>query len=302
MNWVRNVCLVLRYRDSESVECFKVEGAAPRLQMDNVFQRGQWMNDSESDSCLECNSSFSLLLRRHHCRRCGGLFCDNCTSKRMLIPDALFVVPPNSLFHESDSTVINRCCGSCTILLANYRSPQSLIAALPTTVPFSNLCESNGSLHASKFSTSLSINQNCTTASIGSNSAVYSLHISATQTVLREIDCVEWRGGSVGTGRFKMYSITVPSSISKSRRFQVSLDSRVMTVVLPLDIVPGQRILLKAPSPSVCVQKANAVTVLAPSKKVHPIPFCSYLLIPCRHPYHYSIKLRACSATCLWWQ
>lgn len=284
MKWREKVFLVPRFRDPESVECFKVEGAAPRLQMDNVFQRGQWMNDSESDCCLECNSSFSLLLRRHHCRRCGGLFCDNCTSKRIIIPDALFVVPPNSLFHESDSTIINRCCGPCKILLENYRSHQSLIAALPITVPLSNLCESNGSLHASKFSTSLSISQHCTTASIGSNSAAHSLHMSAAQTVLREIDCLEWRGGSVGTGRFKMYSITVPSSISKSRRFQVSLDSRVMTVILPLDIVPGQRILVKAPSPSVCVQKANAVTVLAPTKKVNLLPFCLYLQMRSRHP------------------
>jgi FYVE zinc finger len=258
---------VLRFRDRSSGECLKLEGTAPKLQMDNVFQRGQWMDDSESDSCLECNSSFSLLLRRHHCRRCGSLFCDNCTSKRILIPDALFVVPPNSLFHESDSSVINRCCGPCTILVANYRSPQSLISALPITVPSSNLCESNGSLYASNLST-YSVNQQHTTPASTSIAAALPPDVPSTRIPLREIDCLEWRGGSVGAGRFKMYSITVPSSISKSRRFQVSLDNRVMTVVLPLDIVPGQRILVKAPSPSVSVQRAQAVTVLAPTKKV----------------------------------
>jgi FYVE zinc finger len=239
--------------------------------MDNVFQLGQWMSDSESDSCLECKSSFNLLLRRHHCRRCGGLFCDNCTSKRILIPDALFVVPPNSLFHESDSSVINRCCSACTTLVGNYRSSQQLTAALPITVPSSNLCESNGSLHTRNLSTPVSIIQDSATAASASNVAAHTSDVPAARTPLREIDCVEWRGGSVGTGRFKMYSITVPSSISKSRRFQVSLDSRVMTVVLPLDIVPGQRILVKAPSPSVSVQRAQAVTVLAPTKKVQPL-------------------------------
>jgi hypothetical protein len=244
--------------------------------MDNVFQPGQWMGDAESDSCLECKLLFGLLLRRHHCRRCGGLFCDNCTSKRILIPDALFVVPPNSLFHESDSSVINRCCSTCTILVRNYRSSQQLTAVLPITVPSSNLCESNGSLNVSNFSTSVSVNQDHTAAASASNAAAHPSDVPAARTPLREIDCVEWRGGSVGTGRFKMYSITVPSSISKSRRFQVSLDNRVMTVILPLDIVPGQRILVKAPSPSVSVQRAQAVTVLAPTKKVKPLsPFLS---------------------------
>lgn len=31
-------------------------------------------------------SAFSLVTRRHHCRRCGRVVCHSCSSKRMLIP------------------------------------------------------------------------------------------------------------------------------------------------------------------------------------------------------------------------
>lgn len=125
-----------------------------------------------------------------------------------------------------------------------------------------------GSPSMSNLSASLNIRQQNVTAANAVNCAVH-LAESSTGSSLREIDTVEWRGGTVGRGKFKLYTITVPSYISQGRRFQASLDNRVMTVILPLDIMPGQRILVKAPSPSVSVQKAQAFTVLAPTKKVH---------------------------------
>lgn len=265
---------MLRCGDSLSAgsECLKLRGSGTNLQMDNAFQRGQWMNDSESDSCLECKSSFNLLLRRHHCRRCGGLFCDICTSKRILIPDELFVVPPNSLFHESDASVLNRCCSLCATRIANLTCSQTSIAAIPSNVLSSNLCGStNGSQPVSNLSTPVGTNQTDSTAASAVNAAAHSHEASAVRAAIREIDCLEWKGGTVGTGKSKTYSITVPSKISIDRRFQASLDNRVMTIILPLDIVPGQRIRVKAPSPSVSVQRAQAVSVQIPTKKVRSL-------------------------------
>jgi hypothetical protein len=43
---------------------------------------GRWMDDGESSICCGCGSPFTLLRRRHHCRRCGQLFCDACSSLR----------------------------------------------------------------------------------------------------------------------------------------------------------------------------------------------------------------------------
>ena len=37
-------------------------------------------------SCPSCDITFSLSKRRHHCRLCGDVFCDACSSHRVLLP------------------------------------------------------------------------------------------------------------------------------------------------------------------------------------------------------------------------
>jgi len=48
----------------------------------------EWMDDSMVTSCLLCIKPFSALRRKHHCRRCGKIFCGKCSSKNILIPDS----------------------------------------------------------------------------------------------------------------------------------------------------------------------------------------------------------------------
>jgi hypothetical protein len=38
--------------------------------------------------CPRCRRAFGLLLRRHHCRQCGGIFCDRCSSRVWPLPAA----------------------------------------------------------------------------------------------------------------------------------------------------------------------------------------------------------------------
>jgi hypothetical protein len=38
-----------------------------------------WVDDSKVKACYECETPFSMLVRRHHCRICGRIFCANCT-------------------------------------------------------------------------------------------------------------------------------------------------------------------------------------------------------------------------------
>ncbi|XP_042517794.1 uncharacterized protein LOC122091743 [Macadamia integrifolia] len=35
--------------------------------------------------CQGCSSQFTFINRKHHCRRCGGLFCNSCTQQRMVL-------------------------------------------------------------------------------------------------------------------------------------------------------------------------------------------------------------------------
>jgi hypothetical protein len=43
--------------------------------------------------CTLCNAKFSLILRRHHCRRCGKVVCANCGPKVCLSPPACLEAP-----------------------------------------------------------------------------------------------------------------------------------------------------------------------------------------------------------------
>jgi len=41
---------------------------------------GRWQLDEAVTYCPLCAKDFGLMLRRHHCRTCGGVFCDDCTT------------------------------------------------------------------------------------------------------------------------------------------------------------------------------------------------------------------------------
>jgi hypothetical protein len=45
--------------------------------------RAPWLTDLCSSVCLKCSEEFGVFRRRHHCRACGGLFCDSCSEKRV---------------------------------------------------------------------------------------------------------------------------------------------------------------------------------------------------------------------------
>jgi len=45
--------------------------------------RGGTQSTNNVNSCRLCNSNFSFFNRRHHCRKCGGVFCDECTQSRL---------------------------------------------------------------------------------------------------------------------------------------------------------------------------------------------------------------------------
>lgn len=45
----------------------------------------QWVDDAETDLCMGCRKAFTMRLRKHHCRNCGGIFCNACSSKSSAI-------------------------------------------------------------------------------------------------------------------------------------------------------------------------------------------------------------------------
>eukprot|EP00743_Colponemidia_sp_Colp-15_P009215 GILK01010061.1.p1 GENE.GILK01010061.1~~GILK01010061.1.p1 ORF type:complete len:354 (-),score=22.00 GILK01010061.1:100-1062(-) len=45
-----------------------------------------WVPDHKHADCMLCSKSFSVFVRRHHCRKCGRLVCSQCSSKRLTFP------------------------------------------------------------------------------------------------------------------------------------------------------------------------------------------------------------------------
>ena len=66
----------------------------------------QWKGDKDASRCKACEKEFSLSRRKHHCRNCGDIFCNECSDNKMPLPSSAKPV---------------RVCDDCqTVLLQRY--------------------------------------------------------------------------------------------------------------------------------------------------------------------------------------
>uniref|UniRef100_A0A2C9K1A3 FYVE-type domain-containing protein n=1 Tax=Biomphalaria glabrata TaxID=6526 RepID=A0A2C9K1A3_BIOGL len=49
-------------------------------------QARKWLDDSEVTECTSCGKVFSVTVRKHHCRNCGHIFCNECSSRLAQVP------------------------------------------------------------------------------------------------------------------------------------------------------------------------------------------------------------------------
>lgn len=68
--------------------------------------RTHWKADAESSVCDDatCKRTFNYFTRRHHCRRCGNIFCDS---------HSVFVVPLDQNANFNPRAPTSRTCGHC---------------------------------------------------------------------------------------------------------------------------------------------------------------------------------------------
>ncbi|RLW02865.1 hypothetical protein DV515_00006889 [Chloebia gouldiae] len=45
-----------------------------------------WLKDDEATHCKQCKKEFSISRRKHHCRNCGDIFCNTCSSNELALP------------------------------------------------------------------------------------------------------------------------------------------------------------------------------------------------------------------------
>ncbi|EKG01970.1 protein kinase, putative [Trypanosoma cruzi] len=53
----------------------------------------EWVDDSTVSSCKGCDRLFGFWRRRHHCRNCGNVFCNSCSSNTCVIPESPYTDP-----------------------------------------------------------------------------------------------------------------------------------------------------------------------------------------------------------------
>jgi hypothetical protein len=56
-------------------------------------QPDYWAADDDHPQCQLCETKFSMIRRRHHCRSCGGVFCAACTARTSTVPGRGFLEP-----------------------------------------------------------------------------------------------------------------------------------------------------------------------------------------------------------------
>ncbi|CAH0583040.1 unnamed protein product [Chrysodeixis includens] len=50
-----------------------------------VEESPTWTHDKDATACTACAKEFSIARRKHHCRRCGHIFCAACSDKTVAL-------------------------------------------------------------------------------------------------------------------------------------------------------------------------------------------------------------------------
>ena len=69
--------------------------SSPDLNLKKIIPKinDKWVESKMIYNCQKCNDAFGFLLRKHHCRSCGGVFCYKCCDKYIIIPENLIKRP-----------------------------------------------------------------------------------------------------------------------------------------------------------------------------------------------------------------
>ncbi|XP_014247540.1 zinc finger FYVE domain-containing protein 21-like isoform X1 [Cimex lectularius] len=52
-----------------------------------------WTPDKEATNCRRCSVKFGFTTRKHHCRRCGFIYCNKCSERMLDLPRMCFIDP-----------------------------------------------------------------------------------------------------------------------------------------------------------------------------------------------------------------
>ncbi len=95
----------------------KTDKSDKNTPIDKIYN---WVPDELVDKCSGCSSLFSFMYRKHHCRCCGRIFCFNCSSFNIVIPENFSL-----LVYQIDKA--ERVCKTCFDKITSFNITSALI-------------------------------------------------------------------------------------------------------------------------------------------------------------------------------
>ncbi|XP_021952522.1 hepatocyte growth factor-regulated tyrosine kinase substrate isoform X1 [Folsomia candida] len=89
LTWAHAFRKIPTYRAVQDVvNIMKAEGAAfkPLQESDAMFVADTAPEWADGECCHRCRTEFGIVVRKHHCRACGQIFCNKCSSKICTLP------------------------------------------------------------------------------------------------------------------------------------------------------------------------------------------------------------------------
>jgi len=102
------------------------------------MRRAIWASDESTTYCTKCRVDFGFRVFKHHCRKCGLIFCNECSRSKLLIPqDEIVLRPANPMSqkmpevfsHDDDFRAPQRVCDGCSHLLRNQQGDLRLLVS-----------------------------------------------------------------------------------------------------------------------------------------------------------------------------
>lgn len=88
-----------------------------------------WEDNNQVTDCRRCHRWFNFIVRRHHCRKCGQIICDKCSSQRVYLPPNHIIQPPSIPSQDTNTLSLHpqRICDQCVYDVHNNKKRTSSV-------------------------------------------------------------------------------------------------------------------------------------------------------------------------------
>ena len=123
----RNMSMSMYFNDKKNISDIAIPKTTPVI----------WIPSENVTKCYNCAIYFSILNRKHHCRMCGRVFCNDCSSGRSTIPSILnnSLSPQNKSYFNWE-TEEKRLCTEC-FKIVNFIKNSKLYIHIFSNIPLS---------------------------------------------------------------------------------------------------------------------------------------------------------------------